>query len=37
MINNIYYDLDKAEIRTDAFVLDSLVLMLEDNPEIYTN
>ena len=36
MINNIYYDLDKAEIRTDAaFILDSLVLMLEDNPEIY--
>ena len=36
MINNIYYDLDKAEIRKDAaFILDSLVLMLEDNPEIY--
>ena len=36
VINNIYYDLDKAEIRTDAaFILDSLVLMLEDNPEIY--
>ncbi len=36
VINNIYYDLDKSEIRTDAaFILDSLVLMLEDNPEIY--
>ena len=36
VINNIYYDLDKAEIRADAaFILDSLVLMLEDNPEIY--
>ena len=36
MLNNIYYDLDKAEIRTDAaFMLDSLVLILEDNPEIY--
>ena len=36
VINNIYYDLNKAEIRTDAaFILDSLVLMLEDNPEIY--
>ena len=36
VLNNIYYDLDKAEIRTDAaFMLDSLVLILEDNPEIY--
>ena len=33
---NIYYDLDKAEIRPDAaFMLDSLVLILADNPEIY--
>ena len=36
VLNNSYYDLDKAEIRTDAaFMLDSLVLILEDNPEIY--
>ena len=36
VLNNIYYDLDKAEIRPDAaFMLDSLVLILADNPEIY--
>jgi outer membrane protein OmpA-like peptidoglycan-associated protein len=35
-LKNIYYDLDKADIRTDAaLVLDSLVLIMNDNPEIY--
>lgn len=36
VLNNIYYDLDKANIRSDAaIVLDSLVQIMEDNPEIY--
>ncbi|MEP4531924.1 MAG: OmpA family protein [Cyclobacteriaceae bacterium] len=36
VLNNIYYDLDKADIRPDAaVVLDSLVGIMQDNPEIY--
>ncbi|MFT6868560.1 MAG: peptidoglycan-associated lipoprotein [Cyclobacteriaceae bacterium] len=36
VLNNIYYDLDKADIRPDAaIVLDSLVGLMNDNPEIY--
>lgn len=36
VLNNIYYDLDKADIRSDAaLVLDSLVQIMNDNPEIY--
>ncbi len=36
VLNNIYYDLNKADIRPDAEpVLDSLVLIMNDNPEIY--
>lgn len=36
VLNNIYYDLDKADIRPDAaVVLDSLVQIMKDNPEIY--
>ena len=36
VLNNIYYDLDKADIRPDAAVLlDSLVGIMKDNPEIY--
>lgn len=36
VLNNIYYDLDKAEIRPDAaVVLDSLVQIMEDNPDIF--
>jgi peptidoglycan-associated lipoprotein len=36
VLDNIYYDLDKAEIRTDAaMVLDSLVQIMNDNPQIY--
>lgn len=36
VLNNIYYDLDKADIRPDAaVVLDSLVGIMKDNPEIY--
>lgn len=36
VLNNIYYDLDKAEIRPDAEpVLDSLVTIMQDNPDIY--
>ncbi|HCX24328.1 MAG: hypothetical protein CMB80_13595 [Flammeovirgaceae bacterium] len=36
VLNNIYYDLDKANIRPDAAkVLDSLVLIMNDNPEIF--
>lgn len=35
-LDNIYYDLNKAEIRTDAaLVLDSLVLIMNDNPDIF--
>ena len=35
VLENIYYDLDKAEIRTDAAVeLDKLVKILADNPSI---
>jgi len=35
VLNNIYFDLDKADIRTDAAVeLDKLVELLNDNPEI---
>lgn len=35
VMENIYYDLDKADIRTDAALeLDKLVTMLADNPEI---
>ncbi len=36
VLNNIYYDLDKADIRLDAaIVLDSLVDIMNDNPEIF--
>lgn len=36
VLNNIYYDLDKANIRADAaLALDSLVGIMEDNPDIY--
>lgn len=36
VLNNIYYDLDKADIRPDAaVVLDSLVQIMNDNPDIY--
>lgn len=35
VLENIYYDLDRAEIRPDAALeLDKLVIILEDNPEI---
>ncbi len=35
VLDNIYYDLDRAEIRPDAALeLDKLVTILEDNPEI---
>lgn len=35
VLDNIYYDLDKANIREDAAIeLDKLVKILEDNPEI---
>ncbi|MCK5702719.1 MAG: OmpA family protein [Cyclobacteriaceae bacterium] len=35
VLENIYYDLDRAEIRPDAALeLDKLVTVLEDNPEI---
>ena len=35
VLENIYYDLDKAEIRPDAALeLDKLVTVLKDNPEI---
>lgn len=36
VLENIYYDLDKANIRPDAaLVLDSLVQIMNDNPEIF--
>ena len=36
VLNNIYYDFNKANIRPDAaIVLDSLVQIMNDNPEIY--
>ncbi|MEQ8546327.1 MAG: OmpA family protein [Cyclobacteriaceae bacterium] len=36
VLNNIYYDLDKSAIRSDAaVVLDSLIQIMEDNPEIF--
>ena len=36
ILNNIYYDLDKADIRPDAEpTLDSLVLIMRDNPQIF--
>ncbi len=36
VLNDIFYDLDKAEIRPDAaVVLDSLVRLMNDNPDIY--
>ena len=36
VLENIYYDLDKANIRPDAaLVLDSLVQIMDDNPEIF--
>lgn len=36
VLNNIYYDLNKANIRDDAAtVLDSLVQIMNDNPQIY--
>ncbi len=36
VLNNIYYDLDKSDIRPDAaLVLDSLVMIMEDNPDIF--
>ncbi|MFC5271053.1 OmpA family protein [Adhaeribacter terreus] len=35
IVENIYYDLDKSEIRPDAArELDKLVVMLQDNPEV---
>lgn len=35
VLENIYYDLDRAEIRPDAAIeLDKLVTVLEDNPQI---
>ena len=35
VLENIYYDLDKANIRPDAALeLDKLAIVLEDNPEI---
>lgn len=35
VLDNIYYDLDKANIRPDAAIeLNKLVALLEDNPEI---
>lgn len=35
VLENIYYDLDRAEIRSDAALeLDKLVTILQDNPEI---
>jgi len=34
-LSNIYYDLNKAEIRSDAALeLDKLVIVMYDNPEI---
>ncbi|MEM6642324.1 MAG: OmpA family protein, partial [Bacteroidota bacterium] len=36
VLENIYYDLDKSDIRSDAaLVLDSLVQIMNDNPKIY--
>lgn len=36
VLENIYYDLDKWDIRPDAaLVLDSLVTIMNDNPDIY--
>ncbi len=36
VLENIYYDLDKWAIRSDAaLVLDSLVTIMNDNPDIY--
>jgi peptidoglycan-associated lipoprotein len=36
VLNNIYYDLDKYDIRSDAsIVLDSLVQIMQDNPDIF--
>ena len=36
VLDNIYYDLDKSDIRSDAaIVLDSLVQIMNDNPQIY--
>ena len=36
VMNNIYYDFDKTNIREDAEpILDSLLLIMNDNPEIY--
>ena len=36
VLNNIYYDLAKWDIRPDAEpMLDSLVMIMNDNPEIY--
>ncbi|MDE0471474.1 MAG: OmpA family protein, partial [Ekhidna sp.] len=36
VLNNIYYDFNKANIRPDAaIILDSLVQIMNDNPEIY--
>jgi outer membrane protein OmpA-like peptidoglycan-associated protein len=35
IVENIYYDLDKSDIRPDAArELDKLVVMLQDNPEV---
>lgn len=35
LVENIYYDLDKADIRPDAALeLNKLVVMMKDNPEI---
>ncbi|MEQ6118807.1 OmpA family protein [Reichenbachiella sp. MALMAid0571] len=35
LVENIYYDLDKSDIRPDAALeLDKLVVMMKDNPEI---
>ena len=35
IVENIYYDLDKSDIRPDAATeLDKLVVMLKDNPKV---
>jgi len=36
VVDNIYYDLDKADIREDARpILDEVALLLKDNPNLY--
>ena len=35
VLDNIYYDLNKSEIRPDAAIeLDKLVIIMRDNPSI---